>query len=330
MMMDKVSVVRNAESLDRGASRASPSFARAYAHAGIDDQGTTFNTDLTEALELGCMLDCAETIVEGALAREESRGAHYRDDFREARRRQLARAHHDHARRPAGSSCARSRSRSRVSNRRSGSTRRLGTAASYDPTDQGASVEVTLRIKRYNPDVDVKPHLRGVRGRRRAERPGARRPERDQVAPGRHAHLPALLRPRHLRLGRDAHQRPQPPGLQDPDEGVWQEDHHRAADRVHGHQGSRRRHGPVLRRLQGGQALPDRRRRPGVGGAAADPGAARPLRRHHQVHPLRRLHDRLPDHLDQREFVGPAAIVNAAPLHLRQPRPRAPPSACAS
>ncbi len=27
------------------------------------------------------MLDCADTIVHGALARQESRGAHYREDF---------------------------------------------------------------------------------------------------------------------------------------------------------------------------------------------------------------------------------------------------------
>ena len=46
-------------------------------------------------------------------------------------------------------------------------------------------------------------------------------------------------------------------------------------------------------------------RRASVRGAPADAGAARPVRRHHQVHPLRRLHDRLPDHLDQREFRRP-------------------------
>ena len=53
----------------------------AYANVAIDDKGEIFNTDLTEALELGYMLDLAETIVAGALAREESRGAHYRTDF---------------------------------------------------------------------------------------------------------------------------------------------------------------------------------------------------------------------------------------------------------
>jgi len=47
----------------------------------IDDKGKAFNTDLVEAIELGHLLDLAEALVEGALTREESRGAHYREDF---------------------------------------------------------------------------------------------------------------------------------------------------------------------------------------------------------------------------------------------------------
>jgi succinate dehydrogenase / fumarate reductase flavoprotein subunit len=47
----------------------------------LEDKGNVFNTDLVQALELGCLVDIAETIVAGALAREESRGAHYRSDF---------------------------------------------------------------------------------------------------------------------------------------------------------------------------------------------------------------------------------------------------------
>jgi succinate dehydrogenase / fumarate reductase flavoprotein subunit len=82
MMMDQASVVRSAESLTQ-AKQGIARIRSAYAHAGIDDHGPTFNTDLTEALELGAMLDCAEALVEGALAREESRGAHYRTDFPE-------------------------------------------------------------------------------------------------------------------------------------------------------------------------------------------------------------------------------------------------------
>ena len=38
------------------------------------------NTALVRALELGMMLDCAETIVLGAFTRTESRGAHFRTD----------------------------------------------------------------------------------------------------------------------------------------------------------------------------------------------------------------------------------------------------------
>ncbi|MDO8673914.1 MAG: FAD-dependent oxidoreductase [Dehalococcoidia bacterium] len=47
----------------------------------VDDKGKVFNTDITGALELGYMLDLAEGIAMGALAREESRGAHCRRDF---------------------------------------------------------------------------------------------------------------------------------------------------------------------------------------------------------------------------------------------------------
>jgi succinate dehydrogenase / fumarate reductase, flavoprotein subunit len=36
---------------------------------------------LIQAFELSCLVEIAETIVAGALAREESRGAHYRSDF---------------------------------------------------------------------------------------------------------------------------------------------------------------------------------------------------------------------------------------------------------
>ncbi len=49
----------------------------------LDDKGKVFNLDLIETLELGHMLEFSKAIVEGALARTESRGAHYRDDFPE-------------------------------------------------------------------------------------------------------------------------------------------------------------------------------------------------------------------------------------------------------
>jgi succinate dehydrogenase / fumarate reductase flavoprotein subunit len=52
-----------------------------YSAAGVDDKGTVFNYDLTEALELGFLLDIAEALVVSALARTESRGGHFRNDF---------------------------------------------------------------------------------------------------------------------------------------------------------------------------------------------------------------------------------------------------------
>ncbi len=80
VMMDKASVVREAKGLSE-ARETIGQLRQAYRNVAIDDHGAQYNTDLLEAHELGCMLDCAEAIVEGALAREESRGAHYRDDF---------------------------------------------------------------------------------------------------------------------------------------------------------------------------------------------------------------------------------------------------------
>jgi len=80
VMMEKVSVVRDAAGMTEARQKIDE-LRNAYAYAAIQDRGKVFNTDLMEALELGYMLDCAETIVGGALAREESRGAHYRTDF---------------------------------------------------------------------------------------------------------------------------------------------------------------------------------------------------------------------------------------------------------
>ena len=78
-------------SLNMGIFRTRETMMEAYAkvralktrasYVLLQDKGTVFNTDLTQALELGSLLEIAETIVAGALAREESRGAHYRGDF---------------------------------------------------------------------------------------------------------------------------------------------------------------------------------------------------------------------------------------------------------
>jgi len=47
----------------------------------IKDKSKVFNTELQEAIELGHMLDFSSFIVESALPRKESRGAHYREDY---------------------------------------------------------------------------------------------------------------------------------------------------------------------------------------------------------------------------------------------------------
>ncbi|MFJ8820242.1 succinate dehydrogenase flavoprotein subunit [Streptomyces sp. NPDC102467] len=52
-----------------------------YLNVSIQDKGKRFNTDLLEAIELGNLLDLAEVMATSALARKESRGGHYREDF---------------------------------------------------------------------------------------------------------------------------------------------------------------------------------------------------------------------------------------------------------
>ena len=49
----------------------------------MDDKGKTFNTDLIHTIETGYLLDLADCMVSGAIARTESRGAHSRTDFTE-------------------------------------------------------------------------------------------------------------------------------------------------------------------------------------------------------------------------------------------------------
>ncbi|MCW2566066.1 MAG: hypothetical protein JWN54_163 [Mycobacterium sp.] len=52
-----------------------------YANVSVGDKGRRYNSDLLEAVELGFLLDLAEVLVTGALARTESRGGHAREDY---------------------------------------------------------------------------------------------------------------------------------------------------------------------------------------------------------------------------------------------------------
>jgi len=79
-MQVNVSVVRDAEELNNMQAIIDSLKAR-YTRVSLQDKGKVHNSELTEALELGNMLDLADCMVAGALAREESRGGHYREDF---------------------------------------------------------------------------------------------------------------------------------------------------------------------------------------------------------------------------------------------------------
>ena len=52
-----------------------------YLNVSVQDKGRRFNTDLLEAVELGFLIELAEVLVVSALARNESRGGHFREDY---------------------------------------------------------------------------------------------------------------------------------------------------------------------------------------------------------------------------------------------------------
>ncbi len=81
-MEDGAGIYRDGAGLAKAAARVAELKAR-FAEVALDDRSFTFNTELTAALELECMLDVAESIVHSGLARRESRGAHQRTDHPE-------------------------------------------------------------------------------------------------------------------------------------------------------------------------------------------------------------------------------------------------------
>ncbi len=78
-MFDLSGVVRVEEGL-RKMQELLGGLRERYGRAVVQDKGKVYNTDLMEAWELGALLDCADTLVDAALARDESRGGHYRED----------------------------------------------------------------------------------------------------------------------------------------------------------------------------------------------------------------------------------------------------------
>ncbi len=79
-MTQNAGVFRTEESLLKQ-KRKLKKLRERYKHIRIDDKSKIYNTDLQEAIELGHMLDYSMFIIEGAIARKESRGAHFRDDY---------------------------------------------------------------------------------------------------------------------------------------------------------------------------------------------------------------------------------------------------------
>ena len=81
-MMDNASVFRTSETLTTQVGIVADLRAR-FKNIGVEDRSTHYNTELMEAIELGFLLDNALHLVHAALNRQESRGAHSREDFKE-------------------------------------------------------------------------------------------------------------------------------------------------------------------------------------------------------------------------------------------------------
>jgi succinate dehydrogenase / fumarate reductase flavoprotein subunit len=77
-MLDNFGVFRRAEKMEAQIGVLAGLRERFQRGIVIEDKGTVFNNDLTQAIELGYMLDLAECMVQAGIAREESRGAHSR------------------------------------------------------------------------------------------------------------------------------------------------------------------------------------------------------------------------------------------------------------
>jgi len=81
-MTESCSVFRHREGLTRGLTKIRELLER-YEEVRIRNHGQRFNTDLLEALELSSLLHLAHVILVSSLNREESRGAHFREDYPE-------------------------------------------------------------------------------------------------------------------------------------------------------------------------------------------------------------------------------------------------------
>ena len=82
-MLENYGVFRYPERMEKELEILANLYER-YERVVVEDKGDVFNSDLTQAIELGYLLDLAWVMVQAGLAREESRGAHSRPaDFPE-------------------------------------------------------------------------------------------------------------------------------------------------------------------------------------------------------------------------------------------------------
>jgi succinate dehydrogenase flavoprotein subunit len=79
-MEQSAGIYRTGDLLDKAVGRLNELQER-FADVAIEDRSRTFNTERAAALELSFMLDVAGAIVNSAVRRKESRGAHQRTDF---------------------------------------------------------------------------------------------------------------------------------------------------------------------------------------------------------------------------------------------------------
>ncbi|MDW7775887.1 MAG: FAD-dependent oxidoreductase [Methanosarcinales archaeon] len=82
VMQQDVGVFRHRDGLQRAVDVIKELRERGR-NVRVKSNATSFNFELLNAIELKGMLELGQVIAEGALAREESRGAHYRTDFLE-------------------------------------------------------------------------------------------------------------------------------------------------------------------------------------------------------------------------------------------------------
>ena len=81
LMMDNVGVFRTEEGIQSALNRVRE-LQECAQDITVMDKGKRFNTDILEAIELQNLLDLAEVTAASALARQESRGAHSREDYK--------------------------------------------------------------------------------------------------------------------------------------------------------------------------------------------------------------------------------------------------------